>query len=61
MKMQRTPMTSPIEYPMMAASTPQANTSMFRNTYQSGFLSILYAIGQRPLEIWEKQVILASN
>ncbi|CAG7732173.1 unnamed protein product [Allacma fusca] len=56
MKMQRVPMTSPIEYPMMAASTPQSTSSMFRNTYQSGFLSILYAIGQRPLEIWEKQV-----
>ncbi|XP_078478839.1 cilia- and flagella-associated protein 20-like [Lampetra planeri] len=25
---------------------------MFRNTFQSGFLSILYTIGSKPLEIW---------
>ena len=28
---------------------------MFKNTYQSGFLSILYSIGSKPLQIWEKQ------
>ena len=27
---------------------------MFKNTYQSGFLSILYSIGSKPLQIWEK-------
>ncbi len=25
---------------------------MFRNSFQSGFLSILYSLGSRPLEIW---------
>jgi hypothetical protein len=29
---------------------------MFKNTYQSGFLSILYSIGSKPLQIWDKQV-----
>mmetsp|Transcript_2546 Transcript_2546/g.4561 ORF Transcript_2546/g.4561 Transcript_2546/m.4561 type:complete len:192 (-) Transcript_2546:504-1079(-) len=29
---------------------------MFRNTFQSGFLSILYSIGSRPLQIWAKHV-----
>ena len=29
---------------------------MFRNTYQSGFLSILYSIGSKPLQIWDKKV-----
>lgn len=29
---------------------------MFRNTFQSGFLSILYSIGAKPLQIWEKEV-----
>ena len=29
---------------------------MFRNTYQTGFLSILYSIGSKPLQIWEKYV-----
>jgi hypothetical protein len=29
---------------------------MFRNTFQSGFLSILYSIGRKPLQIWEKHV-----
>lgn len=29
---------------------------MFRNTFQSGFLSILYSIGSKPLQIWEKRV-----
>ena len=29
---------------------------MFKNTFQSGFLSILYSIGSKPLQIWEKSV-----
>ncbi|KAG0623109.1 hypothetical protein M758_3G149000 [Ceratodon purpureus] len=29
---------------------------MFRNSFQSGFLSILYSIGAKPLNIWDKQV-----
>ena len=29
---------------------------MFKNTFQSGFLSILYSIGSKPLSIWEKKV-----
>ncbi|GLH10066.1 hypothetical protein R5R35_008124 [Gryllus longicercus] len=29
---------------------------MFRNTYQSGFLSILYSVGAKPLAIWTKKV-----
>jgi len=29
---------------------------MFRNTYQSGFLSILYSIGSKPLQIWDANV-----
>ncbi|XP_035482993.2 cilia- and flagella-associated protein 20-like isoform X1 [Scophthalmus maximus] len=30
---------------------------MFKNTFQSGFLSILYSIGSKPLQIWDKKVI----
>ena len=29
---------------------------MFKNTFQSGFLSVLYSIGSKPLQIWEKEV-----
>ncbi|CAJ0585520.1 unnamed protein product, partial [Mesorhabditis spiculigera] len=29
---------------------------MFRNTFQSGLLSILYSIGSKPLQLWETQV-----
>ncbi|XP_035679682.1 cilia- and flagella-associated protein 20-like [Branchiostoma floridae] len=29
---------------------------MFKNTFQSGFLSILFSIGSKPLEIWDKKV-----
>ena len=29
---------------------------MFRNTFHSGFLSILYAIGSKPLQIWRKNI-----
>lgn len=29
---------------------------MFRNSYQGGFLSILYSIGAKPLQIWDKKV-----
>eukprot|EP00850_Spirogloea_muscicola_P002481 SM000009S23610 [mRNA] locus=s9:1065328:1067183:- [translate_table: standard] len=28
---------------------------MFKNTFQSGFLSILYSLGSKPLQIWDKQ------
>ena len=34
---------------------------MFKNTYQSGFLSILYSIGSKPLQIWEKESISVLN
>lgn len=30
---------------------------MFKNTFQSGFLSILYSVGSKPLQIWDKKVI----
>ena len=30
--------------------------SLFRDSFQSGFLSILYSIGSKPLKIWEKEV-----
>ena len=26
---------------------------MFKNTFQSGFLSILYSIGSKPLQTWQ--------
>lgn len=29
---------------------------MFKNTFQSGFLSVLYSIGSKPLLIWDKKV-----
>lgn len=29
---------------------------MFKSTFQSGFLSILYSIGSKPLQIWDKNV-----
>ena len=29
---------------------------MFKNSYQSGFLSVLYSVGSKPLQIWDKQV-----
>ena len=32
--------------------------NMFKNTFQSGFLSILYSIGSKPLQIWDKKVSL---
>lgn len=34
--------------------------TMFRNTFQSGFLSILYSVGSKPLQIWDKKVRLDS-
>ncbi|KAI9472104.1 MAG: flagellar associated protein [Benjaminiella poitrasii] len=29
---------------------------MFRNTFQSGFLSILYSLGNEPLQLWSSHV-----
>ena len=34
----------------------QNSWEMFKNTFQSGFLSILYSIGSKPLQIWDKKV-----
>ena len=33
---------------------------MFKNTFQSGFLSIMYSIGSKPLQIWDKKVRLPA-
>ncbi|XP_070680541.1 uncharacterized protein [Malus domestica] len=30
---------------------------MFKNTFQSSFLSILYSLGSKPLQIWDKEVV----
>ncbi|EWM20102.1 transcription factor, partial [Nannochloropsis gaditana] len=29
---------------------------MFRHTFQSGFLSILYSLGNKPLQLWDKSL-----
>lgn len=29
---------------------------MFKNTFQSGFLSVFYSIGSKPLQLWDKVV-----
>ena len=29
---------------------------MFKNTYQAGFLSVLYSLGSKPLQIWQQNV-----
>jgi len=34
---------------------------MFRNTYQAGFLSILYSIGSKPLQIWDKKGVHSAR
>lgn len=34
---------------------------MFKNTFQSGFLSILYSIGSKPLQIWDKKVKMSKR
>ena len=36
--------------------TYEITVIMFKNTFQSGFLSILYSIGSKPLQIWDKSV-----
>ncbi|XP_057291057.1 cilia- and flagella-associated protein 20 [Hydractinia symbiolongicarpus] len=30
---------------------------MFKTTFQSGFLSVLYSIGSKPLQIWDQKVM----
>ena len=42
-------------FPSPALPSPQLIYQMFRNTFQSGFLSILYSIGSKPLQIWDKK------
>merc|ERR1711915_1168710 len=37
-------------------SVEPTTAKMFKNTFQSGFLSILYSIGSKPLQIWDKKV-----
>jgi len=33
---------------------------MYRNSYQAGFLSVLYSIGSKPLELWSKTGAVSS-
>lgn len=40
-----------------SANDKKTHQIMFQNTYQSGFLSILYSIGSKPLQIWDNQVV----
>lgn len=40
---------------------PALPAAMFKNTFQSGFLSILYSIGSKPLQIWDKKVRARSG
>merc|ERR1739838_891927 len=37
-------------------ATKVKERKMFKNMFQSGFLSILYSIGSKPLQIWDKKV-----
>ena len=41
---------------LSVAQLAVASATMFRNTFQSGFLSVLYSIGSKPLQIWDKKV-----
>ncbi|KAH7423810.1 hypothetical protein KP509_12G074900 [Ceratopteris richardii] len=34
---------------------------MFKNAFQSGFLSVLYSVGSKPLQIWDKQVVIVMQ
>ena len=45
----------------VAVQCVELGGEMFKNTFQSGFLSILYSIGSKPLQIWEKQVQVSLN
>jgi len=49
----------PIEYPSMATRNRPGSAnkqSLFGKSCSSGFISIFYAIGEKPLEIWDKQL-----
>jgi len=46
---------------LWAAREERGTPEMFKNTFQSGFLSILYSIGSKPLQIWDKKVIQFSE
>ena len=43
---------------MRVARAPPPRRSLLarRSTYQAGFLSVLYSIGAKPLQIWDKKV-----
>ena len=50
---------SPLPPPASSVG-PAADPAMFKNTFQSGFLSILYSIGSKPLQIWDKKGVQTS-
>ncbi|KAG6424821.1 hypothetical protein SASPL_115241 [Salvia splendens] len=50
------PSTVVLAAPAVLPSTVAAE-EMFKNTFQSGFLSILYSLGSKPLQIWDKEVV----
>ncbi|KAK4414279.1 Cilia- and flagella-associated protein 20 [Sesamum alatum] len=44
-------------FPKFSFVYSKAAEEMFKNTFQSGFLSILYSLGSKPLQIWDKEVV----
>ena len=40
----------------LRAPPPRRSLLARRSTYQAGFLSVLYSIGAKPLQIWDKKV-----
>lgn len=55
---QRAAFAIPMEYPSMSTRSivQKPHSTLFGGSFQGGFISILYAIGKTPLEIWDKQV-----
>ncbi|CAN6697268.1 unnamed protein product [Malus baccata var. baccata] len=47
----------PVGVERRTVSRLELEVKMFKNTFQSGFLSILYSLGSKPLQIWDKEVV----
>jgi hypothetical protein len=49
------PFAVPMDFPSCSSRSRGKSSSVFGGIIQGGFVSILYAIAEFPLELWEKQ------
>ena len=54
-------MNLPLEYPSMAVVSPDEQRPKIFPDDKSGFIGLLHGSDENPLDLWDKQVYIATN